>query len=127
MTKLSRCQGSNLLNYLRQKNIDFEIEQYNFLSPRDVEVETSRGNVVEVGNINLMSNPEYIAHIKFNDENYELNYIHREQHRLSKLPLWRTKFSFQGKTVYSLNSSKKSSLEQALTQMDGHIRSFLGL
>ena len=34
--KLSRCQGLN------QKKLDVEIEQYQYLSPRDLEVEHAR-------------------------------------------------------------------------------------
>ena len=127
MVKLSNCHGSNLLNYLRQKDIDFEIEQYNYLSARDLEVENTRGNVVYEDNVTLMSNPDYYCEVKFKDNNYELNYIHREQNKYADKPLWRTKFVFQGKTVYALNYTKKSSLQRAVTMMESHIRTSLGL
>ena len=125
--KLARCNGSNLLNYLHQKKLDVEIEQYKFLSPRDLEVEEARGNVLLEKNVNLLNNPEYYAIIKFTEEGYKLDYIHREQERISHLPLWRTRLTFQGKTVYSLSSTKKNSLRVAVSMLDTHIREYLGV
>ena len=127
MGKLSKCKGINLLNYISQKNIDFEIEQYKYLSARDLEIERSRGNIIEEENVNLLENPEYYTTIKFMEDGFKLNYVHREQKRFSNLPLWRTKFVFDGKTVYSLDCSKKTSLENAINMMDGHIRDSLNL
>ena len=103
------------------------MEQYTFLSPRDLEVEEARGNVLLEKNVNLLNNREYYARIKFTEEGYNLDYIHREQERISHLPLWRTRLSFQGKTVYSLSSTKKNSLRVAVSMLDTHIREYLGV
>ena len=123
--KLARCQGSNLLNHLHQKNLDIEIEQYQYLSARDLEVEECRSNIIVDNRVNLLNNPEYYARIKFSELGFKLDYIHKDQKRLSNLPLWRTKLSFQGKTVYSLSNSKKNSLSVAVSLMDSHIRKAL--
>ena len=125
--KLSRCNGSNLLNHLHQKNLDVEIEQYQYLSPRDLEVEQGRGNITLDNQVNLLNNREYYARIKFSDHEFKLDYIHRDQQRLFNLPLWRTRLSFQGKTVYALSNSKKNSLRVAVSLIDSHIRKGLGV
>lgn len=125
--KLSRCQGSNLLNYLQQKNLSVEVEQYKFLSPRDLEVEEERGNVVMEENVNLIGNPDYVAQIKFTEFGFNVNYIHQYQQKMANLPLWRTKLTFQGKTVYALEATKKKSLRLAVSMIDSYIREFLGV
>ena len=123
--KLSRCQGSNLLNHLNQKNIDVEIEQYQYLSPRDLEVEHERGNIRGGNQVNLFNNPEYYARIKFSEREFKLDYIHKNNKDYLIFLCGELDYYFKVKTVYCFEYSQKSSLEQAISLMDSHIRSSL--
>lgn len=120
--KLEKCHGSNLLNHLKQKNIEIDIEQYLFLSEQDLSlVETEE---VEVS---TLKNDDYITVFTFNSENrrYDVSYLSKEQEKMRKLNIWRTKITFQGETYYSLGYSKKNSLFRALESVESKIRDYI--
>ena len=120
--KLEKCHGSNLLNHLKQKNIEIDIEQYLFLSEQDLSlVETEE---VEVS---TLKNDDYITVFTFNSENrrYDVSYLSKEQEKMRKLNLWRTKLTFQGETYYSLGTSKNKSLIRALESAESKIRDYI--
>ena len=151
-TKLFNCHGNNLLNHLKQKNIDIEVQQYPYLSKQDIETQSKiqkekdkkKDNVkqeekskknkekdptVQLGmeevKVNLLESSDYIYYAKFDDNKMTSGYFHKEQRKLSQRPLWRTVLKFQDKDVFSLGKTKKESLERAVDQVDSKIKKVL--
>ena len=139
-TKLFNCHGKNLLNHLKQKNIEFQVEQYTYRSqedfskqneiqvfknknPNDKKFNSSLGVIEE--KVNLLQNKDYIYYANFEDENMTSGYYHKEQDKLAKLPLWRTVLKFKEEEVYALGKTKKESLKNAVYQLETEIKSSL--
>ena len=147
-TKLFNCHGNNLLNHLKQKNIDIEVQQYPYLSKQDIEkqskIQKEKKNVkqeektkknknkdpaeqlgMEEVKVNLLQSSDYIYYAKFDDNKMTSGYYHKEQRKLSQRPLWRTVLKFQDEQVFSLGKTKKDSLEQAVDQIESKIKKAL--
>ena len=120
--KLENCHGLNLLNHLNQMNISFQMEQYPYLSSKDLE--DQKDNIVEEA-VSTLKNPDYNTVIKFKDQTYEVSYVHKNQDRYRKRNLWRTKFTFNDKVFYSLESTKKKSLRDVVNVAEKDIKTHL--
>ena len=99
-----RCQGRNLLNYLKQKGIPFTIEQNLYKSKNLYEIDK-----------------EYWK-IPYNDHIFVMKLLENKEERyLEKNNMWQTTFTFQDKTYTSFGSSKIKSLELTLQNAEKDI------
>jgi hypothetical protein len=118
-----KCQNVNLLNHMKQKNIPFEVEQYTYLSPQDIETETQRGNIQEV-EVNFMNQKDFIYYARFEDEGMTSGYYYVPQLKFAHRPMWRTKLTFNGDTVYGLGYTKKESLRNTVNMISNKITQY---
>ena len=132
-TKLFNCHGNNLLSHLKQKNIDIEVQQYPYLSKKDIEkqskIQKEEDPIEQLGieevKVNLLESSDYVYYAKFIGHKMTSGYYHKEQRKLSQRPLWRKVLNFKGGEVFSLGKTKKESLERGVDQVDSKIKKVL--
>ena len=99
------CCGRNLLNYIKQKNIPYTLEQELYKSD------------------NLYDREEEYWKLPYYEVFIVLKMLENKE-ELEKSNTWKTKFVFQDKTYWGNGSSKISSLEEALEKADSDIRDY---
>tara|TARA_B100000123_G_scaffold253830_1_gene215083 strand:- start:1153 stop:1485 length:333 start_codon:yes stop_codon:yes gene_type:complete len=103
-----RCKGVNLLNHLKQKNIPFELKQYQYISK------------------DIYNGYENFYRVNHNDIVFLLDLItNKEEILKEKHPYWVTDLTFNGNKYNAEGNSKRNSLNLVLEKAELNIRNFL--
>ena len=150
-----RCKGLNLLNHLKQKNIDYQVEQTPYKSDnlfkynipklkKNCKKEVQNNEdiysywkiveetpvLIDFNEVKTRRNKRQQLDVKKTEYSFKIymKFLENSEERLKEhMPLWTTKFNFNGKEYLTYGKTKKKSLEAAVIEAESDIQQFMGL
>jgi hypothetical protein len=143
------CKGLNLLNYLKQKGIDFKIEQNQYKSTNlykydlkklkkncSKDIQNNGENytywnvvqetplLIDFNEVKTRRNKRQQLDVKKTNHSFKINlkFLENKEERLKEqFPLWTTKFTFNGNEYITSGKTKRISLEAAVFKAESEI------